>query len=69
MMLESPKSLTATVHVRFHYTEPATKPMSDSQTQMIGKILDQAAEMEPEFQELLLKFTEYLNHQKQKTEG
>lgn len=69
MMLESPKSLTATVHVRFHYTEPEAKPMSDSQTQMIGKILDQAAEMEPEFQELLLKFTDYLNQQKQKTEG
>jgi len=52
------KSLTATVHVKFNYGEDdsATK-----EVEMMGKILNQASEMPPELQELLVKFADHLN--------
>ena len=68
-MLESPKSLTATIYMRFHYKEPETDAPSQGTTKMIGKILDQASEMDPELQDLLNKFASYLKEQSQKGEG
>jgi len=68
-MLESPKSLTATIYMRFHYKEPETEAPSQGTTETIGRILDQATEMDPELQELLNKFASYLNEQSQKGEG
>jgi len=68
-MFESPKSLTATIYVRFHYKEPEIGPASQTTTEMVARILDQATEMDPELQELLNKFASYLNEQSQKGEG
>jgi len=61
-----PQSMTATVYVRFHYKNPEAKSPDKGATEMIGKILDQASEMDPAFQELLVKFADYLSHQSQK---
>jgi len=61
-MIKSPKSLTATIHVRFNYDGSESKVISgEGPTEIIGRILDQAADMEPEMQELLVRFADYLN--------
>ena len=57
---ESPKSLTATVYVRFHYKEREPEPVSPGETEMVHRILDRASELNPEMQEVLLKFADYL---------
>jgi len=59
-MFESPKSLTATVYVRFHYKEPESK-VEEGELQLINTVLDQASDMSPDLRELLLKFVEYLS--------
>lgn len=66
-MMESPKSLTAIVHVRFHYKEPETKLVSESELEMLGRILDRASELPPEQQEIMVKFAKYLAELGQKT--
>jgi len=68
-MIESPKSLTATIYVRFHYKEPETEGLSQGTTKTIGRILDRATEMDPELQGILNKFADYLKDQSQKGEG
>lgn len=60
-MFESPKSLTATIYVRFHYKETETKPLTESETAMINSILDKASLLPPNQQEILIKFADYLN--------
>lgn len=62
-MFESPKSLTATVYVRFHYKQSETK-VEASELELVNKILDQASDMSPERRELLLKFADYLMDKK-----
>lgn len=61
-MLETPKSLTAVVHVMFNYKEPEAKPPSEGETQIMGRILDHASELSTDEQELLVKFADYINH-------
>lgn len=68
-MIESPKSLTALVHVRFHYKEPEAKPVGESELELVGRILDRASELSREQQELLLKFAHYLEKLKGEGEG
>lgn len=68
-MFESPKSLTATIYVRFNYKEPESQPSEETRTEIIGKILDRASELAPELQEILAKFTDYLNQLDPKKEG
>lgn len=60
-MFESPKSLTATIYVRFHYKEPEPK-VEEGEVQLVDTILNRASDMSPEFREILLKFVEYLSH-------
>ena len=60
-MFESPKSLTATVHVRFNYSDPETGPVTASDVEMLNKILDKASELSPDHRELLVKFADYIN--------
>jgi len=62
-MIQSPKSLTATIHVRFHYENPDGKLAATADTETIHRILDQAADMEPDLQEILVRFANYLNNQ------
>ena len=57
---QSPKSLTAIVHVRFHYKEEQGKEASDSEIAMMGRVLDHASELPKSQQEILAKFVEYL---------
>ncbi len=61
-----PHSATATIYIRFHYKNPEAKSPDEGATEMLGKILDQASEMDPTLQELLVKFADYLSHQSQK---
>lgn len=61
MIFESPRSLTATIHVRFNYSEPAAEPVTAMDVEIVNKILDQASELSPEHRELLAKFAEYIN--------
>lgn len=60
-MLESPKSLTATIHVKFHYKEPEAEPIREGQAEIMNRILDRTSELDPELQELVVKFASYLN--------
>ena len=66
-MIESPKSLTAVVHVRFHYRETAAKA-TESGIRMLSKLLDQASELSTEHQELLIKFANHLKETCNKSE-
>lgn len=59
-MIQAPRSLTATIHVRFHYKEPESEPVSEGETQIIDKLLSHTEDMTPELQEILLKFASYL---------
>lgn len=61
MIFESPKSLTATVHVRFNYSQSAAEPVTASDVEILHNILDKASELSPDHRELFLKFAEYLN--------
>jgi hypothetical protein len=60
-MITSPKSLTAVVHVNFHYEEEEAKPVSERDIEMISQILTKASGLEPELQNILVKFADYLN--------
>lgn len=59
-MFESPKSLTATVHVRFNYKELESAPVTASDVEMLNKILDKASGLSPDHQDLLVKFADYI---------
>jgi len=71
-MIESPKSLTAVVHVKFHYEEKESKSDTESETESgvetLSKLLDQASELDPEYQELLIKFANHLKETRDKSE-
>ena len=56
------------VHVKFHYKEPETKPVDQSEIEMMARVLDQASHLEPEMQEILVKFANYLNQLSGKTD-
>ena len=59
-MIESPKSLTAVVHVKFHYEDAEDKPISEQDIELVSQILTKAAGMKPEEQSLLVRFADYL---------
>lgn len=60
MDIETPRSLTAIVHVKFNYQEPKAQPVTEGEIELLSRILDQASECSPEQQELLVKFADYL---------
>ncbi len=60
-MFESPRSLTATIYVRFNYKEPEAQRLDEKPTEMMGIILDQASGLSTEMQEILVKFADYLS--------
>lgn len=64
-----PKSLTAIVHVKFHYKELGTKPVDEGELEIMGRIMNRASELPPELQEVLVKFAECLNKQGNKVEA
>lgn len=62
-MIKPPKSMTATVHVRFHYADLEKNKVAEGHTEILARILDQSNDMAPELQEILVKFANYLNQQ------
>ena len=60
VMFQSPKSLTAVVHVRFSYEEPTSKSPSESEVEILSRLMDQSSELEPSLQEILVQFAEHL---------
>lgn len=59
-MIETPKSLTAIVHVRFHYEESKSKLPSEGEIEILANLMDKASELDPDFQEILIKFASHL---------
>jgi len=59
-MFETPKSLTAVVHVRFNYQESAAKTPDSEEIEILSNIVDQASNLSPEMQEIVVKFADYL---------
>ncbi len=66
-MIESPRSLTAVVHVRFHYGEAKTKA-TEGGVEALSKLFDHASELSSEYQELLVKFANHLKETCNKSE-
>ncbi|MBA7679407.1 hypothetical protein ES703_87699 [subsurface metagenome] len=61
-MLRTPKSLTATIHVQFNYDgEKEPKQATEGEVELVNKILDRTSELEPDLQNTILKFVDYLN--------
>ena len=58
-MFESPKSLTAVIHIRFQ--EPTGKPPTVEEKEILSRMMDEADELDPELNEILVKFADYLN--------
>ena len=59
-MMNTPKSLTATIHVRFHYKEPELEKATEGETKVLDELLARVSELAPEHQDLLVKFANYL---------
>ena len=68
-MMNSPKSLTATVHIRFNYDGPEAKPVEESQVEMINRILDGAADLDPTLRDLLISFVAHLSEVSNQNNG
>lgn len=60
MMIKYPKSLTATIHIVFHEDGSQVREIKSSQVELISRILNQAFGLDPEMQELLVKFARFL---------
>jgi len=59
-MIDTPKSLTAIVHVKFNYRESEAKAPDSREIEILSRILDQASSLSPEMQETMVKFADYL---------
>jgi len=60
-MIQSPKSLTAIVHVRFNYEKTEPRPAEEGEIESISNILEQTADLPHNLQTILLQFAEYLS--------
>ncbi len=65
-IVNPPKSLTAIVHIKFHYKDLETGPVAEGEVEIISRILDQASELPRDLQEILVKFAGYLNQRREK---
>jgi len=61
MELSLPSSLTAIVHMRFRYDEKGRKLVGEAEIQLLDELLGRAGNLDPELQEMLVKFAEYMN--------
>lgn len=66
-MVSLPNSLTAIVHLRFHYDEEKKKLVGEAEIQLLDELLGRAADLDPELQELLTKFAEYMGKESKKS--
>lgn len=60
-MIQLPKSLTATIHVDFHYDHQG-KPPSEAELDRLSRVLSRAAELDPKLQHFLAQLVDYINH-------
>ncbi|KKK83505.1 hypothetical protein LCGC14_2792730, partial [marine sediment metagenome] len=51
-----PSSLTAVVHMRFHYDEKEKKLVGEAEIELLDELMGRAGDLDPKFQELLIKF-------------
>jgi len=58
-----PLSMTATIHVKFHYQDTKTKGVEKGDVEMINHILERASGMSPEERTFLTRFAEHLSNQ------
>uniref|UniRef100_A0A6H1Z8A2 Uncharacterized protein n=1 Tax=viral metagenome TaxID=1070528 RepID=A0A6H1Z8A2_9ZZZZ len=61
MELSLPSSLTAIVHMKFRYDEKERKLVGEAEIQLLDELLGRAGELDPELQELLVKFADYVS--------
>jgi len=62
-MMGVPKSLTAIVHVRFHY-EDVRRTCGDGEprrAELLSRLVERAADLSPELQKILEEFASQLN--------
>ncbi len=57
--MELPKSLTAIVHVRFHYEDRKNSELS--RAELLSKVLERASELNPELQSMLVDFANHVD--------
>ena len=60
MQLPIPNSLTAVVHLRLHY-EDVNRGDGPSSVELLSKILESAADLSPELQQVLVEFASQVN--------
>ncbi len=58
MMMEAPKSLTAIVHVRFHYEDKKNTELG--RAELLSKVMERASELNPELQRMLVDFASHV---------
>lgn len=56
-----PKSLTATIHVRFHCDDVKSGPPRQGEIELLDRLMNHAADLDPALQDLLVKFADYIN--------
>jgi len=64
-MMELPKALTALVHVIFHYRGLPSEEPSKSEIELLDSLLERASELDPEMQEMLIKFADHVRRSTQ----
>jgi len=60
-MVNLPSSLTAVVHMRFHFDEKEKKLVGQAEIRVLDELLDRAGDLDPELQEMLIKFANYVS--------
>ena len=58
-MRELPRSLTATVHVMFHYEDG--NDSEPRRVELLSKVLERASELNPELQKMLVDFASHVD--------
>ena len=59
-MTETPKSLTAAVHVRLNYQESGAEAPDSREIEILSKIIDHTSSLSPEGLEVVAEVTDYL---------
>lgn len=59
-MIQSPRSLTAIVHVKFHYGEGISKAPDESQIELLNNLMEKTSSLDPELQRILVGFADQM---------
>ena len=49
------------MHMRFHYNEEKGRLLGEAEIRLLDELMGRAAGLEPESQELLVKFADYMS--------